>query len=261
MALHDERTVLERGTTPEGDIQLQTRRTPQGELAYEIILNGVFIMASYNRESERALATLALEGRRDGSAQGAPGESAGWRAHGTELAPPEGPPLRVLVGGLGMGYTLQAVLAWPRVAAVDVVEIDQTLIGWNPRHFGHLNGQALDDARVRLVCADMADWLATATGPYQAVCLDVDNGPHWLARPENARLYGVRGLRRLRGLLGDGGVLTVWSAGPDAAFQGRLRRVFGEVEALRVAETDPWGYEAEPVIYRAVAGGPIPRSD
>jgi spermidine synthase len=225
-----ERTVLDRRATPQGEAQLQQRVTPQGELAYEIILNGVFIMASYNQASERALATLALPS-----------------------GVPAGPgSMRVLVGGLGMGYTLQAVLEHRQVGPVDVVEIEPAVVDWHRRFLGGLSGHSLDDPRVRLVEMDIVRFLAGDIGPYRAICLDVDNGPGWLAVNSNRRLYSTWGLGRLRGLLAPGGVLTVWSAAPARAFAARLGRVFGQAEAHPVVSNDPWGHELAAYIYRAV---------
>ena len=222
------RVVLERRATRRGEIQLQLRPLPGGGVAYEIIANGVFLMASYNRASEIALADLAL----------------GWRD--ARLGP-----AKVLVGGLGMGFTLQAALADPTVGSVDVVEVEPAIVEWNQTHLPGLNGGCLADPRVRLVQGDVVRHLTASAVAYDAICLDVDNGPGWLASPGNGRLYSLNGLERLSGLLAVGGVLAVWSAAPARRFLGRLQRVFREAEAVAVPETDPWGNEAGGVIYRA----------
>ena len=153
-----------------------------------------------------------------------------------------------------MGFTLRAALDHPAVGAVQVVEVEPAIVEWNRTHLADLAGGCLDDPRVRLVQDDIVRYLATAPGPYDAICLDVDNGPGWLASPSNRRLYSLKGLVRLRGLLAPGGVLAVWSAGPAPRFLGRLRRVFAEAEAVEVKETDPWGHEGGGVIYRARFG-------
>lgn len=222
--MDSERIVLDRRVTTLGEIQLQQRQTPDGRMALEIILNGVFLMASYNRASERALAQLALQ-------PGATGR-------------------RVLIGGLGMGHTLQAVLECEDVSWVDVVEVEEAVIGWNRLYLGE-QCAFLDDPRVHLVNADFSVFVAGAKSRYDAICLDVDNGPSWLSVESNRRIYLLAGLRRLRDLLVDGGVLTVWSAAPAPRFSGRLRRVFGNADVVRVPERDPWGREHSALVYRA----------
>ena len=219
-----ERIVLERRETPRGEIQLQQRQTPDGGTALEIILNGVFLMASYNRASERALARLAL--RRGGAGR------------------------RVLIGGLGMGHTLEAALECEGVDWVDVVEVEETVIAWNRQYLGEESG-FLDDPRVHLVTADVRDFAKSAGACYDAVCLDVDNGPAWLAVEGNRRLYHLAGLRKLRELLTETGALTIWSSAPAPRFAARLRRVFGQVDAVRVMEMDPWGRSRAALIYLA----------
>ncbi len=223
--MDSERIVLDRRVTPHGEIQLQQRPIPGGGLALEIIVNGVFLMASYNLASERALALLAL--------------------------PTGGPGRRVLIGGLGMGHTLRAALECEDVFWVDVVEVEEAVIGWNRRYLGD-QAACLDDPRVHLVNAGFAEFAAGAGVRYDAVCLDLDNGPSWLSLESNRRIYHLTGLRRLRDLLTEGGVLTVWSAAPAPAFGARLRRVFGAADAARISETDPWGRGHSAVIYQAV---------
>jgi hypothetical protein len=242
-----ERVVLHRLATPRGEVQLQRRAMPQGGAAYEIIVNGVFLMAGYNQASERALARLALEGSgKPRPASPATGADSPERAR------------RVLVGGLGMGFTLQEVLACPGVAAVDVVEVEEAIVAWNRRYFGLLNGHALDDPRVHLHHTDLARFLAALSDwpdtVYDAACLDVDNGPDWLSLPGNGWLYRARGLASLRRAMRPGGVVTVWSAARAPCFQRRLRRAFGSARSVTVAETGPWRSRDRHVIYTAVAG-------
>jgi spermidine synthase len=233
LAVPSGRVVLARVETPYGELQLQRRAAPeaQGQLAYEIILNGVFLMASYNRASATALGRLTLEPLLE-----------------------EGRPLRVLVGGLGMGFTLQAILTCPQVAAVDVVEIDPHVIAWNRAYFGELNGEALRDPRTRLIRADLADYLAGNPGPYDAMALDTDNGPDWLVLEQNARLYGETALRRMLALLKPGGVLAFWGASPAPEFQARLRAVAACAEVLCVVEPGPRGEPSDYFIHRARRG-------
>lgn len=155
------------------------------------------------------------------------------RAHGSEeelarralAALGERPSTRVLVGGLGMGFTLRATLAaltGRRGAAVVVAEVFPAVVRWNREILGHLAGRPLDDPRVRVEVADVADLLTPAS--FDVVLLDVDNGPEALTLASNRHLYGRRGLARIRQALRPGGVLAVWSAGDDPRFTDELRR-------------------------------------
>lgn len=197
-----------------------------------MIVNGVFLMASYNQMSERALATLAMP-----------------------PASPPGQPWRVLVGGLGMGFTLQEVLGNPRVGAVDLVEIEPSVVRWNRGLLADLNGGCLDDPRVRVVTGDLVEAVRSLTGPYDAICLDVDNGPGWLSLDANRWLYTLTGLERIRGVLAEGGRLAIWSAAASPRLASRLRRLFLLVERHAVHQTDPWGRQLTASIY--VAAGAL----
>jgi spermidine synthase len=199
-----------------------------GQPVYEIIFNGVFLMASYNERSGKAVATLAIE------------PLAGERRA-----------LRALIGGLGMGYTLRAALDYDGIQAVDVIEIEEHIINWAQRFFGELNGHALSDPRVRLIQMDLRDYLFQMEEIYDAIILDVDNGPTWLALESNQRLYERPTLARMKDLLAEGGVLTVWAAEKCPDFQKRLEKVFGQAEEITIQETDRRGRLTDYFIYRA----------
>jgi spermidine synthase len=165
------------------------------------------------------------------------------RVHGSEeeLAerallrlPDPGSP-RVLVGGLGMGFTLARALALLGPdAVVDVVEIVPEVVTWNRELLGHLSGHPLRDARVVLQVADVAAVIRGTRAAWDAILLDVDNGPEGLTSAANDQLYGDAGLAAACAALRPGGVLAVWSAAPDRAFPVRLRRHFRLVEEIRV---------------------------
>lgn len=197
--------VIERCATERGELQLQRR----GE-HYEIISNGVFLMATYNGESERLLVTAALDA----------------------AANPE----RVLIGGLGVGFSLGAALADKRVKRVTVVEIEERLVAWNQTHLAPFSAGGVSDPRTEVVNADLIAWLDRAAGPYDAICLDIDNGPDWTVTDANRRLYGDEGLANLHRLLAPGGALTVWSAGAADWFEASLRQRFSRVEAIPVEQ-------------------------
>lgn len=228
--MQQEKFVLARETTPQGEIQLQQwiEADRPGQPVYEIIFNGVFLMASYNERSGKAVATLAIE----------------------PLAEKR-QAMRVLIGGLGIGYTLQAALGYEGVQAVDVVEIEEHIIRWAQRFFGELNGHALADPRVRLIQMDLGDYLFQTEETYDAIILDVDNGPTWLALESNQRLYEKPTLARMKDLLAEGGVLTVWAAEKCPDFQKRLEEVFGQAEEITVQEIDRRSRPTDYFIYRA----------
>ena len=197
--------IVDRTRSPEGAELVLARR--DGE--WVVRAAGRTLMSSRVHGSEEALAAIALR------------EAAERRA--------------VLVGGLGLGFTLRAALdRVPRDAKVVVVELVPALVAWNRGPLAALAGRPLDDPRVRLQQGDVGGRIAEARGAYDAILLDVDNGPEALAHPGNASLYGERGVRACAGALRPGGVLAVWSAGPDERYRGRLERAGLEVREERV---------------------------
>lgn len=136
---------------------------------------------------------------------------------------------RVLIGGLGMGFTLKAALeALPADAVVTVAELVPAVVRWAQEPLAHLFGNSLADPRVTVVTADVAELIAS--GDWDAILLDVDNGPDGLSAAGNDRLYDRSGLAAAWRALRVGGVLGVWSAQPDAGFTRRLGQAGFEVE-------------------------------
>ena len=132
---------------------------------------------------------------------------------------------RVLIGGLGMGFTLAAALAsLGRDAEVVVAELVPEVVEWNRTLIGAPSGHPLADPRSRVHVGDVADLIRQSSGGFDAVLIDVDNGPEALVRRENDWLYSDDGLRATRAALRPRGVLAVWSAGPSRAFGERLQR-------------------------------------
>jgi len=171
------------------------------------------------------------------------GELMNSRSHGSEdalaeqtcarLAGCHAP--RLLIGGLGMGYTLAAALRCAGDhAQVTVAELVPAVVDWNRGPLGEVAGQPLQDPRVTVYQGDVARVLLDRPQAYDAILLDVDNGPEGLTRSENDWLYGIDGLNAAYAALRPRGVLAVWSAGPDRDFLQRLHKVGFEVDEVRV---------------------------
>lgn len=246
MSSDDDATTVDRRSGPYGEVVLRRRGAH-----HEIIANGVFLMDTSDGRSERLLIRAAAEAVR--SAGRAPA---------------------VLIGGLGVGFSLAEAAADPRWGRITVVEREPAVIEWHtdPATAGRepappaadepnapapdapsarapspdapapgaavrsaplarLSGPALADPRVELVEADLLDHLTTAPHPhrhsyrhsYDAICLDIDNGPDWTVTDGNAGLYAPAGLAACRDRLTPGGVLAVWSARPSPEFEDALR--------------------------------------
>ena len=192
---------------PDGtDIRL-TRRAEE----YLILANGKPLMSSRLHGSEEALATLACSRERM----------------------PEHP--RILVGGLGMGFTLRAVLdAVPPGASVTVAELLPAVLEWNRKFLGELAGHPLKDRRVRVQTADVGYTLRANPGGWDVVLLDVDNGPTAFTATTNEGLYDNGGVIAAHAALRPSGTLAVWSAWEDRKFEQRLRFHGFDVEVARV---------------------------
>lgn len=132
---------------------------------------------------------------------------------------------RVLIGGLGMGYTLFAALASLRPdAGVVVAELVPAVVQWNREVLGHLAGHPLEDPRVTVRVADVAKVIHSSPSAFDAIILDVDNGPNGLTQEDNAGLYTKAGLSAIRRALRPGGTAAVWSAAPDPGFTRKLKQ-------------------------------------
>ena len=142
---------------------------------------------------------------------------------------------RILIGGLGMGFTLRAALGEVGPgAAVTVAELVPAVVEWARGPMAELFGDSLSDPRVRIVEGDVGALMRAGAAAFDAILLDVDNGPEGLTRAGNDALYGTRGLATARRALRPGGLLAVWSMGPDEAFAARMPRAGFVVEEIRV---------------------------
>jgi spermidine synthase len=144
----------------------------------------------------------------------------------------------ILIGGLGMGFTLRAALAVLGAdARIIVAELVPSVIAWARGPMADLFGDSLSDPRAEIREADVADVIASSLSAFDAVLLDVDNGPEGLIRKANDALYDTKGLHAIRAALRPGGVLAVWSSGPNVAFTKRLRAADFEVNEVGVRAT------------------------
>ena len=200
--------LLDRAPVPGngGELCLYRRGTE-----FSIRANGRELMNSLVHGSEQALAELACDRIANASRS------------------------RVLVGGLGMGFTLAAALQRLHARArLVVAELVPAVVTWNRGPLGELAGNPLRDRRVTVRVTDVAEIVRAESQGFDAILLDVDNGPEGLTRKGNDWLYGRPGLAAASAALRLGGVLAVWSAGPDQDFLARLRAMEFEVEELRV---------------------------
>ena len=198
--------ILGEARTPDGTDLALTRRDRE----FIILANGKPLMSSRMHGSEQALAAFGCGGMR---------ADAPW----------------ILVGGLGMGFTLRATLdLLPAEATVIVAELVPAVVEWNRGLLGTLAAHPLDDARVRIAVGDVGGVLRANPGRFDAVLLDVDNGPDAFTASTNARLYDNEGLATARDALTPGGVLAVWSAWEDRKFEQRLRYAGFAVDVQRV---------------------------
>jgi len=199
--------LLGQTTTPDGSDMALTRRDSE----YVILVGGRSLMSSRMHGSEEALATLACR----------------------RLRTVDEP--CVLVGGLGLGFTLRATLdLLPPHASVVVAELVPAVVEWNRGPLGPLAGHPLADKRVTIEVGDVAATLRASRNRFDAVLLDVDNGPAALTASDNAGLYDDRGLAAARAALKVGGVLAIWSAGEHRKFEQRLRYGRFTVDVARV---------------------------
>lgn len=195
---------------------------------FSIMLGSNELMNSRLSGSEEALATLAAE-RLQGRA-----------------AP------SVMIGGLGMGFTLRAALAvLPHDARVTVAELVPAVVDWARGPMASVFQGCLDDSRVTIHVGDVAELIRSSSAAFDAILLDVDNGPDGLTRATNDRLYDQAGLRASAAALRPGGVLGVWSSGPDPRFTRRLKEFGFAAEAVNIRANAKRG-GARHVIWMAV---------
>ncbi len=208
--------VVASGRSERGDIVLLRRERDD---ALELRVNGVFVMDDVETSSERRLAALTLACLDEVEAveeRASPAPPGGWR---------------VVVGGLGLGFTLAEVVAHPRVDSVLVVEIEPDLVAWH--RSGLVPGGQVDDERVEVAIGDVRDVVARLPdASVDLIVLDVDNGPDFLVYDANAAVYESPFLTTCRAALTPNGRLAVWSADSSPALTATLDAVFGSSTEL-----------------------------
>ncbi|MFJ8229257.1 spermidine synthase [Streptomyces sp. NPDC094448] len=201
-------------------VTLDRREGPYGEVVlrrrgdhHEIIANGCFLMDTSDGRSERRLIDAAFETL---TATAGPGP-----ARTTEKRP-GGPAL--LIGGLGVGFSLAHAAADPRWGGITVVEREQAIVDWHRTGpLADISAAAVADPRNVILRMDLLTHLRAAAHRYDALCLDIDNGPGWTVTDDNAGLYAPAGLALCRAALRPGGALAIWSAQPSPEFEQALR--------------------------------------
>ncbi|MFJ5819882.1 spermidine synthase [Streptomyces sp. NPDC093108] len=188
--------TLDRREGPYGEVVLRRRGDD-----FEIIANGCFLMDTSDGRSERLLIDAALA-----------------------ALPADRPAPSVLIGGLGVGFSLVRAAAEPRWGRIAVAEREQAIVDWHREGpLAAISAAALADPRTGILTTDLVAHLSTTTDRYDALCLDIDNGPEWTVTEDNTSLYSPAGLADCRARLTPGGVLAVWSAQPSADFEQALR--------------------------------------
>ncbi|MDQ0993017.1 spermidine synthase [Streptomyces sp. V3I7] len=206
-AAHDTPHVLDRREGPYGEVVLRRH----GDLL-QIIANGCFLMDTSDGRSERLLVDAAYDAL-DGRAE------------------PD-----VLIGGLGVGFSLAHAAADPRWGRITVVEREPAVIGWHREGpLSAVTAAALADPRTKIVESDLLTYVNERCATFDALCLDIDNGPGWTVTEDNGGLYSPAGLAGCARALRPGGVLAVWSAQPSSGFEETLRNAgFRQVRTKEV---------------------------
>lgn len=187
--------TIDRREGPYGEVVLRRR-----DEHLEIIANGTFLMDTSDGRSERLLIDAAMD-----ALGGRPGAS-------------------VLIGGLGVGFSLAHASADPRWGRIAVVEREQAIIDWHREGpLAAISGTALADPRNVILHTDLVAYVHESPDTYDALCLDIDNGPDWTVTEDNQNLYSAGGLAACARRLNPGGILAVWSARPSADFEESLR--------------------------------------
>ena len=208
------RDLIERETTDQSELCL--REIQEGRRTeYEIIMNGVFIMASYNRLSSEQLVNKPMERLKF--------------QHD----------VHILIGGLGMGFSAKEACSFPYISHIDVVEIESIIIGWNRTYFSENNHGCLDDPRIHMIVEDFYDYVMETPNTYDLICMDIDNGPGLLVKETNQRVYQPSFFRGIKEIMEPHGIFSIWAYDKDEDLVGRIKKIFPNCSVEEVVEKNP----------------------
>lgn len=196
-----DRRLLEEKKSGSSELQLWENFI-DGKKEFELVINGVFIMATYNGFSSQLLVRNGLEKLIDGR------------------------PAKILIGGLGMGYSVKEACLHPNLCRVDVVELEPTVVEWNRKNLLDINEHCLDDPRVCVKIGDFFDYVMHTADQYDLIAMDIDNGPMMLVKESNQRVYGKDFFNRVKDVIKPGGVFAVWSCNHEPGLTNLGNQVF-----------------------------------
>jgi spermidine synthase len=173
-----------------------------GHHEMEMIIDGVFIMASYNHLSSELLIRNAMK-------------------HFQTVKD-----INILVGGLGMGFTVKEACSYPGIEKVDVVEIQPAVVKWNHEHFINFNGGCLNDNRVKIIIDDFYDYVTGTDKRYDLISMDIDNGPMMLVKANNERVYNLGFFERIKEIMKPKGIFVIWSCNEEPGLLEQTRQIF-----------------------------------
>jgi spermidine synthase len=210
MAL-EKRKMIENVFTKNSELQLWKYEHGEKE-EFEIIINGVFIMATYNSGSSEFLIRNAVSRiEEDG-------------------------PLSVLIAGFGMGFTVSEACRDERIKSIDVVEMEEVIVDWNKRYFKTFEQSCFDSERVKLYIDDFYKHAINSKKSYDIVCIDIDNGPMLLVNEGNEKVYTCEFMRVVAGVLNKDGICVIWSCDRDRRLEQSMEDVFDQVEIEELTE-------------------------
>jgi len=205
------RTLLAREKKEESELCLW-KIEDENKIDYEIIINDVFIMSTYNRLSSQLLVRKSIE-----------------KVEYKEK-------LNILIGGLGMGFSVQEACSFPHVSQIDVIEIEPTIIEWNRSYFADYNRHCLDDKRVHLSVDDFYDYVVKTKKKHDIIIMDIDNPPQLLVQESNQRAYLPSFFAQIKGRLKPNGIFSLWSGEKNDDLKAKIEEVFSHCWVEEVKE-------------------------
>jgi spermidine synthase len=208
--MQDERVLLSDDVDLAQGVQLW-RRVLDGKEEYELVVNGVFIMATYNALSSELLVRNDIQ-----------------RSSKAEMT--------ILIGGLGLGYSVKEAAGHPGIKAIDVVEINDVVIRYNNTVLHGLNGHWLGDERVHIIRDDFMAYVKKCGKKYDIICMDIDNGPMLISYPQNSEAYSPGFFADIDAVLAPAGVFVIWSCGEQDGLLPALAARFPRAEIEEITE-------------------------